>query len=332
MRMRMRLLVLALAATVVSPAAAQERSPLETPDAVKKVRIHVDGAVAMSKLESEGFDFSGGLVRVPDGIEVDAIVTDQQELDLVARGAEIVERGDEFTWKTVKAKSLAAPALPRPAEPTVRIVRADWFTTKGQGFLYVEARTTQGAQTNPTVAMTLENDQGPGTEFISARAMSRFVDSGVYMFHRNLFKLATRPDRIRVSSSTGGVATGKVSNWLQDVTPLTATPGYQSDFVDEYKTPQQVYARFEEIARDHPDIAEIVPLKNKTNGYQRKAQATIGGTGQAAVVVSSAAWGQDGGNDITVEFVTRPGADLPLSTSVTGKAVRVLLAKDAAGA
>ena len=89
---------------------------------------------------------------------------------------------------------------------------------------------------------------------------------------------------------------------------MTATPGYQSDFVDDYKTPQQVYARFEEIAQQYPEIAEIVPLKNKTNGYQRKAQATIGGTGQAAVVMSSAAWGHEGGNDITVEFVNRPGA------------------------
>src|ERR1700754_2619525 len=165
MRLRMRLLVLALAVTVVSPAAAAQRSPLETPDAVKKVRVHVDGAVALSKLESEGFDFSGGLVRVPDGIEVDAIVSDQEELDLVARGAQVVEHGQEFTWRTVTAKSLAA-ALPRPPGPTVRVVRADYFTTKGQGFLYVEARTTQGAQTNPTIGMTLENDQGPGTNFI----------------------------------------------------------------------------------------------------------------------------------------------------------------------
>ena len=77
----------------------------------------------------------------------------------------------------------------------MRVVRADWFTTKGQGFLYVEARTTQGAQTNPIVGMTLENDTGPGTAFISARTMSRFVDSGVYMFHRNLFKLAKRRAR-----------------------------------------------------------------------------------------------------------------------------------------
>src|SRR4051794_22444345 len=336
MRLRIHMLVLAIAAAVVSPTAAgaQERSPLETPEAVKKVRVHVAGSAALSRLESEGFDFSGGLVRVPDGLEADAILTDQQVLDLVARGAEIVEPGLQFRWRTVARASFAAPqaGLPKPPDATVRIVRADWFTTKGQGFLYVEARTTQGAQTNPTVGMTVENDQGRGTEFISARAMSRFVDSGVYMFHRNLFKVATKPSMIRVSSSTGGVTTGKVSQWLQDVTPLTKLPGYQSDFVNDYKTPQQVYARFEEIAQQYKDIAEIVPLKNKTNGYQRKAQATIGGTGQSAVVMSSAAWGHEGGNDITVEFVDRPGANLPLSVEVTGKAIRVLLAKNADGA
>ncbi|HWK29047.1 MAG TPA: M14 family metallopeptidase [Solirubrobacter sp.] len=302
---------------------------MEVPDAVKQVRVHVDGSVALAELETAGFDFSGNLTRVPDGLEVDAIVTDRQELELLARGARVVDPGREFKYKTIHA---AALTLPRPAAPTVRIVRADWFTTKGQGFLYVEARTTEGAQTNPTVAMTLENDQGPGTEFISARSMSRFVDSGAYMFHRNLFKLDTRPDRIRVTSSTGGVATGHVSDWLRDVTPLTSLPGYESDFVDGYRTPQQVYARFEQIAQQHPEIAEIVTLPNRTNGYQRKAQATIGGTGQAAVVVSSAAWGHEGGNDVTVEFVERPGADLPLSVEVDGKAVRVLLAKNASGA
>ncbi len=119
---------------------------------------------------------------------------------------------------------------------------------------------------------------------------------------------------------------------MAPVTQLTSTPGYQWDFVNDYKTPQQVYARFEEIAQQYSEIAEIVPLKNKTNGYQRKAQATIGGTGQSAVVMSSAAWGHEGGNGITVEFVNRPGADLPLSVEVNGKAIRVLLAKNAAGA
>ena len=70
-----------------------------------------------------------------------------------------------------------------------------------------------------------------------------------------------------------------------------------------------------------------MPLPNKTNGYQRKAQATIGSTtgtaAQSAVVVSSAAWGHEGGNGITVEMVNRPGADLPLAVEVIdGKAVQ----------
>ena len=50
------------------------------------------------------------------------------------------------------------------------------------------------------------------------------------------------------------------------------------------------------------------------------------------MVVSSAAWGHEGGNGITVEMVNRPGADLPLAVEVIDRNVRVLLAKNAAGA
>jgi hypothetical protein len=340
-RTRSRLLVLALGAGLLgaaAPAAADQRSPLEQPEPTKTVRVLVDGAVELAELESAGYDFGHSGVRVPNGIEAETGVTREQELALAARGVDILEPGQEFKWagkadRALKAPAAAAdPVLPKPADPTVRVVRADYFTTKGQGFLYVEARTTQGGQTNPTVGMTLENDQGEGTNFISARTMSRFVDSGVYMFHRNLFKVSTRPDKIRVTSSTGGQAIGTVNDWLQDVTPLTELPGYESDFVDGYRHPQQLYARFEQLAAENPDIAEIVRMPNKTNGYQRKAQATIGGTGQSAVVVSTAAWGHEGGNEVTVEFVAQTGNDQPLTVQVNGKAVRVLLGTNATGA
>ncbi|HET9900334.1 MAG TPA: M14 family metallopeptidase, partial [Actinomycetes bacterium] len=277
-------------------------------------------------------------VRVPKGIEAETTVTQAQELALAARGVKILEPGQEFKWadrpdRALKSRSAAAdPVLPKPPDPTVRVVRADYFTTKGQGFLYVEARTTEGAQESPVVTMELENDRGEGTEFGDARAMSRFVDSGEYMFHRNLFKLDERPSQIRVESSTGGEAIGPVSDWLQDVEPLTADPGYQWDFVDDYKHPQQLYSRFEEIARQYPNIARIVRLPNRTNGYQRKAQATLGSVASQAVVVSSAAWGHQGGNDVTVELVQRSGSNRPLGVEVDGKAIRVLLAKGPSGA
>ena len=47
--------------------------------------------------------------------------------------------------------------------------------------------------------------------------------------------------------------------------------------------------------------------------------------------MSSAAWGHEGGNGITVEMIDRPGANLPLAVEVDGKAVKVLLAKNADG-
>ena len=140
----------------------------------------------------------------------------------------------------------------------MRVVRADFFSTKGQGFLYVEARTTKGAQTTPVVAMTLESDTGEGTAFVSPRTMSRFVDSGEYMFHRNLFKVDMNnpPKRIRVTSTISGVTDGQtigtVSKWLDDVTPLTANPNYKSDFVDDYKHPQQLYGALRAARRGEP--------------------------------------------------------------------------------
>ncbi|MEU5959756.1 M14 family metallopeptidase [Micromonospora parva] len=318
--------------------AGSARSQLENRDQVRRVHVKLAGADMLDKVVAAGFDLEHGLKRVPTGIEGEAVVTAEQIAELTAMGVEVLADDAGFVWADeadggIQGNAAARAAQPASHDATVRIARADWFTTKGQGFLYVEARTTEGQQADPVVEMQLENDSGRGTSFGFARTMSRFVDSGQYMFHRNLFKLDTRPTQIRVTSSTGGVTTGKVSDWLEDAPPpLTANPSYKSDFVDGYKHPQQLYSRAKEIARQYPDIAEIVYLPNQTNGYQRKAQATIGGTGQSAIVVSSAAWGHEGGNDVTVEFVDRAEADQPLAVEVTGKAVRVLLATDASGA
>ncbi|MEV4617414.1 M14 family metallopeptidase [Asanoa sp. NPDC049573] len=348
-RRRLRIALLALPALMVgsvliaTPSAGADpaggRSTLENADEARSVRIELTGSAMLNKVTDAGFDVEHGLERVPNGIEGEAMVTADQVAELKALGVRILGDGEGFAWPEVADGGLATSFAARSAAPlaaqqdTVRVVRADWFTTKGQGFLYVEARTTEGQQADPIVGMQLENDSGKATPWGYARTMSRFVDSGQYMFHRNLFKLAARPHQIKVTSSTGGVAIGTVSDWLEGAPPpLTENPGYKSNFVDSYRNPQQLYARAEEIAEQYPDIAEIIYLPNRTNGYQRKAQATIGGTGQSAVVVDSAAWGHEGGNDITVEFVDRPGADLPLGVEVTGKAIRVLLAKDAGGA
>ena len=356
-RTKLRIVLLALVGSILvvsapvsaadDPASSSERSPLESPDPVSEVWLSFTGSDQLNAAASAGIDVEHNIVRVPTGIEAPALVTQEQLALLDTMGVEVISDAERFEWDLSAdgAQSFALRSgasspfssfetlLALDHDATVRIVRADYFTTKGQGFLYVEARTTLGQQSNPVITMQLANDTGPSTPFGTARNMSRFIDSGVYMFHRNLAKVAVRPSQIRVTSSTGGTAIGYVSDWLEEpVVPMTDTPGYKYDFVDNYKTVAQLYGRFEEIADQYPRIAEIVELPNKTNGYQRQAQATIGGTGQAAVVVTSAAWGHEGGNEITVRFVNPGVADSPLSVLVLGKAITVSLATGSTGA
>src|SRR4051812_11327076 len=85
---RTRSVVLAAMAVSVltfgSPAGAAQRSPLEEPDPVSTVRVHLDGSLMVAAAENAGIDLSGGAERVPDGIEADAVVTDDQIATLKA--------------------------------------------------------------------------------------------------------------------------------------------------------------------------------------------------------------------------------------------------------
>ena len=97
--------------------------------------------------------------------------------------------------------------------------------------------------------------------------------------------------------------------------------GFSADFTTRYLDPTEIYARFEQLAAEFPNLAELITLPNKTNGYQRRAQATMAGatlTGNTpptalqagAVVLTSRAWGHEGGNDITAEFRNPGRAEL----------------------
>ena len=73
--------------------------------------------------------------------------------------------------------------------------------------------------------------------------------------------------------------------------------GFLKDFTTHYMDPTEVYGRFHELAAEFPNIAELITLPNKTNGYQRKAQAIMAGTsaiGSAPTVFGDAAARHDG--------------------------------------
>ena len=149
--LRSTLLVLATGLLIVAGpanAAPPERSPLEAPEPVRTVNLHLTGSDMLDDLAEAGVDLSSGPTRVPTGIEVEAVVSDSEAAAIERMGADVLPKSENFEWSFRQTRAFGAPFDPGVLthEKTVRIVRADWFTTKGQGFLYVEARTTEGAQ------------------------------------------------------------------------------------------------------------------------------------------------------------------------------------------
>ncbi|MFF2450033.1 M14 family metallopeptidase [Neobacillus sp. NPDC058068] len=283
------------------------------------VRILVPGSDVLDTLQNKGFDLAGGVKRVPDGIEVDALLTKEQLKALPGYGVMIADNPKRESPQ--KAQRLLAA---KPAKDKVTIGRVDWFTTKGQGFLSVEAKTTA----EDGAVLTLHWGD-------KSQKMELYRDSGVYMYHRVLAKVdGPRPDTIKVTSSLGTESSAGVKDWLYPSEADIDRPGYKSGFADGYQNPTQLYKRIEQLAAEHPEVTEIIELPNQTNGYRRHSQAQFGnGTSGASgdlnstFYVSSKKYGHEGGNDITVALKRQSNAD-KTSVSVNGNEITVHLASD----
>lgn len=238
------------------------------------------------------------------------------------------------------------------------VLRVDSFENYAGRFLSVEAKTRNatmnGSQyTGPSLSITW--NRGAGTPIDSdPRTMNVNIDPDTtpdtYIEHRILVRIGDpltttppNPTMIRIGSSTGASKEAPVQVWLGGgLPPMNDT--FQRDFTTRYMDPTEVYARFDALAAEFPDIAELITLPHKTNGYQRRAQALMAGltsptfTGNLgataatqAVVLTSRAWGHEGGNDLTAEFVHPGVPDSPLTVSMTGNDLRVSLATNATG-
>lgn len=229
------------------------------------------------------------------------------------------------------------------ATDAVVIMRADWYTSGDSSHvIYVEARTSSGE--DPSVDLEMCWDSGPGTEIDSGGCedMGRFSDAGEYMFHRDSNNWAeTPPDMVRVTSSEGGVAYAKATEWLPTEESPRNDP-YVTDFITRYMNPTELYAAYDALAAEYPDLVEVIELPYLTNGYRRHAQANLSGGNPGSsvpssrrprtVVVTSHAWGHEGGNDLSVELLDPGAAASPLSVSVAGNQISISLGTDAGGA
>jgi hypothetical protein len=314
------------------------------------VEVYVADRDELDELIATGVDLDHQVHELEDGLEVHAVVTPSEVQALEAMGFEtgqvvfsheameaaVEEREATIAAHIAENEEFAALAYDQtnPDVSDVKIVRADYYTTQtGTQVLSVEAKWAQGQTSSQQ--LVVERDSGPDTPMGSGgtQNISRFVDAGVYLYHRGASSVSTRPDYIRITSPTGDVAVAKVNDWL----PIEGDDEfkgdvYEEDFITSYLTPTDLYDRIHQLAAEFPDLAEIVELPYKTNGYRRHAQALLGSGSASMVGVDSLAWGHEGGNDITIAAVNPGAADSPLSIAVTGNDITVNLATDSSGA
>jgi hypothetical protein len=312
------------------------------------VEVLVPDRAALDELAATGADLDHGVTE-RNGKLVVQVVGDDETFDLLrAQGYEI---GNELLSEStsrarvaeraraIKAKKAEAAAQDVSAAEGVKILNAVWFTSTGGQALYVEAKSADGASDT----LTLRWDSGPGTEMGSGgqTTLNDFVDIGVYMYHERQVAVSQRPSRVEVTSAATGVTvTAAVTEWVPPVKGNNGDDPYLRGFVDHYMDPTELYDRIEALADEFPQLAEIVELPYKTNGYRRPAQTVFGSLSTSpnssgnpsAVSVSSHAYGSEGGNGITVELRDPQAANAPLGVTVSGRDIVVHLATDAAGA
>ncbi|MEV6816429.1 M14 family metallopeptidase [Micromonospora sp. NPDC051296] len=350
------LLMVSPAAAVV-PQAAAPAAPTVPPadlgrladEKANVVEVLLADNAELDALVATGVDLDHHVDRTEDGgIVVHAVVTGNEVATLTAAGytfgkvlhtaadseARIAEREATIAEHIADNQDFSAAAgmAARAAVSDVKIIRADYYTNGTTQVLSVEAKWAQGQTV--TTALTVQRDSGPGTEIGSGgtQSITRFVDGGVYMYHRGAANVTSRPDYVRITSPTGDVAVAKVKEWLPISGDSPEGPGYQKDFVNSYLTPTELYDRIKNLAQQYPSLSEIVELPYKTNGYRRKAQAVLGTANASRVGVDSLAWGHEGGNNVSVQLANPGVADSPLLVKVLGTDVMVSLATNASGA
>ncbi len=360
-------------------AGAQERGidPNQGENLVEVI-VPSKGAAMRLQLEAEtyGVDFNEHyLRRNGDGTFAATVFGTDRELEALAKagydlGATIEGPG---TWRERVADYRADRRAERRADAAARdgdvgtqshtdeivILRVDYFENYAGRFLSVEAKTRLGGAApsgsqyvGPTLSLSWNT--GAGTPVSTApRVMSTNIDPDTtpdtYIEHRELVRIGdvgtttpARPTLIGIGSSTGATKEAKVNTWLGGGLPPMSSR-FLRDFTTRYMDPTEVYNRFRALAGEFPNIARLVKLPNKTNGYQRRAQATMagatasGGTPptaqqQAAVVLTSRDWGHEGGNDLTAEFLPPGAPNAPLTVAMADGDLTVNLAGDATGA
>ncbi|SEH02020.1 Zinc carboxypeptidase [Nonomuraea solani] len=312
------LLIVVTAFTGAQPSAPAVAGPSD-PEPASLVTLSVPDQAALERLVAAGADLTERVRPQPDGsIQIDAVVTPSQLDALRPLGARL-------------APQSPPPATPEPGitrDRQVVIERAVWYKSRDGHFLSVEAFSGGAQAATLTVTWT-----GAGGATGQAQ-MIAYVDAGKYLGHQLATPIFTgeRAVKVTVTSSSGAETRANTKEWPDGEQPDATGPGYQKNFITQYMPPAQLNERIKALHQRYPGLTDLIELPYKTNGYRRHAQALIGTPPGAAVVVTSNAYGSEGGNDLAVELVVPATPASPLRVTLNGKQITVSLATNASGA
>src|SRR3954471_3522003 len=288
-----------------------------------------------------------------------AVHTIQTPADVAALRAERQATIDAEGAEKSALNGSAAKKNKSAAVGTVRAQHADYWEDAGGRWLSVEGTTTQAAVTaprtysGPQLVASWYDAQG---NQVGSGNLQPYLDTDVspvspYLYHVSRYRLGDAstigtpmPSFVRISAPNGDVAEIAVKKWVGNGAP-NHPAGFLQDFMTHYVDPQESYKLMSDLAAQYPNISQVYDLPNKTPGYQRKAQTIVGiaapytgATSVAtadqpkAVVVTSKAWGHEGGNNVNIRLVNPNGSGEPLLVSANGMAIRVFLGTDSTGA
>jgi zinc carboxypeptidase len=334
------LLCTATFAASATPASAAPTAPkpVQVGDSeVALVRLQLPATSMLDELTASGADIAAQ-GRTPDGKLVADLVLAGRDLDaLVARGAkplQVIERASDAAQRYAQSKQAARAEAATgkagaTAADTLQFLAAYWWVTDGQTVLETRVATT--AVNDPDVEITVHWQTADGTT--GSFPLQRFEDAGEYQYHiAEPQPLPAQPVSVTATSSLGGATRAITPVAWPGATPPAPPAGYQEDFVSAYMTPEDIKARVARLARQYPDLVDVVNLPNKTQGYRRTASAYLGDPATAAVVVESVKFGDQGVNGWQVRSVDPGRPNQPARATFRDRVLTVSLATDATGA
>jgi hypothetical protein len=287
------------------------------------VEVIIPDQDALDSLVKSGYDLTGYVSDRNGVLEVHAVVTTDEMDKLEQQGYEITTiQTAKDVEKILKQREQTMQQEQKlfSAGDNIKVFRADYFTNQSGTFLYMEAKSSAGANVGMNAQWTDANGEEQNA------VMTRKIDAGVYLYHYVLTKIDSVPENVVITTNQGGMTETTLTEWIKEGTPVG--DDYFSNFISHYMTPTEVTERIEQLAEEFPELAEIVELPYKTNGYRRHAQATIGSTVDAALVLTSKAWGHEGGNDITVDIQAPDQENHELEVLVEDNHITIVLGTD----